>query len=64
MSMTEVLFEFCQQKNVEEIDETFVNHLLDQFVETASSKKQIADLELKNYITGRGEWNISVSKDN
>ena len=61
--MTEVLFEFGQQKNVEEIDEIFLNHLLDEFVESASSKKEIADIELKNYIQGKGEWKIEVKKD-
>lgn len=48
---------------MEEINETFVNHLLDEFVESASSKKQVADLELKNYVLGRGEWNIEINKD-
>lgn len=42
--MTEVLYEFGQQKNAEDIDEIFVNHLLDEFVASASTPKQIADI--------------------
>ena len=52
--MMEVLYEHGQQSNTEELDDNFVNHLLDQFVSDANTDKEVADLELKNYITGRG----------
>lgn len=62
--MTEVVYEFGQQRNEGELDEVFLTHLFDEFVHSTSSKKEIAELELSNYIHGKGEWNIEIKRDN
>lgn len=33
-------------------------------MQSAQSKKEIAELELKNYIQGKGEWSIEIKRDN
>lgn len=37
--MTEVVYEYAQQKNQEQLDEVFLTHLLDEFVQSAKNKK-------------------------
>lgn len=64
IEMAEVVYEYGQQKNQQELDNVFVTHLLDEFVHQVKDKKSIAQLELNNYIHGRGEWNIELRRDN
>lgn len=61
--MMEVLYENGQQNNAEEPNQDFVNHLMDEFVVNASNNKEIAEIELGNYIRGKGDWKIEITKD-
>ena len=61
--MTEACYNYEQETNKEELNPTFLNHLFDEFVEFSTTKEDVAKLELKNYIEGKGEWNIEVTKD-
>ena len=52
--MTEACYIHEQETNKEELDPIFLNHLFDEFVESTKSNSDIAKLELKNYIEGKG----------
>jgi hypothetical protein len=61
--MTDVLYEYGQKKNEKEIDEMHLNRLLDEFIEGVGSRKEMMEIELKNYIHGKGEWKIDFKRD-
>lgn len=46
------------------MDSVFVSHLLDEFVSDSKSPQQLAELEMKNYIQSKGEWQVEIKKDN
>lgn len=51
-----------QQTNSLELSPHLVDHLFSEFVEGVTQKKEIAELEVKNYIKGNGEWNIKPQR--
>lgn len=61
--MTEACYVHEQETNKEDLDPIFLDHLFDEFIESTASKSDIARLELRNYIEGKGEWNIEIKKD-
>ena len=51
-----------QQTNSLELSPHLVEHLFSEFVEGATKKSEMAELEIKNYIHGKGEWNLKPIK--
>jgi hypothetical protein len=51
-----------QRSNRMELGGDLLGHLLDEFVEGVGDKEDVAALELQNYVTGKGEWNLKIKR--